>query len=443
MVALAAGVLFLALPVSNPGVQDCGAPAAYAMTGRGNTRLLRPTDPAAVDEFERLRAQRPCSELVARRMQLGTWSIGAFIVLAAVGATLGLVDDRLSFRRAPRFERLLRERPADAPGAIWDEPVVPREDIGRKLPDVEASDVEALAVWSVVTVCVLLIVSGIGDTIDAIAAVSVLLVILAVLLAVGARVVAGGQLMSTEARWLERGGRLDRALRVMVACDFAGRLRPAFGAVGIQAHALVRRGVDRERALIDLGATALIAALVHVALGGVFLLLTLIIRPGGGSWPPYELLLALTILAMAVAGVTMLPARLHRLPCTLNRQTGDRLIERWKQAPTEVLWTAVLAGALPLLHGFVLTAGVAAFGDDVPVVSILLVTVIGLAFGAFAPTPEGLLAADVVIVVGLTLSGVGVVAAVAATLLWRIVMTWLPLLPGYLVARRLVADGTL
>jgi uncharacterized membrane protein YbhN (UPF0104 family) len=66
-----------------------------------------------------------------------------------------------------------------------------------------------------------------------------------------------------------------------------------------------------------------------------------------------------------------------------------------------------------------------------------------LAFRAFAPVPEGLVAADVMLVLGFSVAGIAPVVAVAAVLLWRVLMVWLPLLPGYFVSKSLLARGTL
>jgi hypothetical protein len=433
----------LALPVTNPNVQDCGSPAAYAITGRGNTRMLRPTDPEAVDEFLALRDQTPCNELVADRMRLGTWSIASFFVLASVGAALGLIDDRVSFRRAPKFEGLLRERPADAPGAIWDQPVVPRQDIGQRLPEIESSDIGAFVVWSAATIVMLFVVSGWSATVSELTDPRLLPLLVVVLFAVAARVVAGAELLVVEAGLLDRRSRLDRSVAIMAACDFAGRLRPAFGTIGVQSHALVRRGIPRDRALLETGVMCLLAVTAHGAVTAVLLLLALATGPGDGSWPPYEVLLLLAVLATAIAGLTVLPARLHRLPCTLSRRTIDRIRERWQAAHGDVARIVALACALPLLHGVVLAACVATFTSDVSAVPLLFVAAVGTAFAAFAPTPDGLVGADAVLVLGLTLSGVGAIPAVAAVLLWRLAMTWLPLVSGYVLTRRLTADGTL
>ena len=98
---------------------------------------------------------------------------------------------------------------------------------------------------------------------------------------------------------------------------------------------------------------------------------------------------------------------------------------------------------LPLIHGMVLWALVASLGDHAPLVPILFWSVFALAFRAFAPVPEGLVAADVVLVIGFSLAGCRAGGRGGAILLWRALMVWLPLLPGYFATRTLVRRGTL
>ena len=52
------------------------------------------------------------------------------------------------------------------------------------------------------------------------------------------------------------------------------------------------------------------------------------------------------------------------------------------------------------------------------------------------------MAADAFMVLGLCAVGVDAVVAVAAVLLWRILMTWLPMIPGYVLTCRLIDRGT-
>jgi uncharacterized membrane protein YbhN (UPF0104 family) len=267
--------------------------------------------------------------------------------------------------------------------------------------------------------------------------------LLVVLLAVVARFVAALDINVLERGLLPKGGTLDRALRIAVACDFAGRVRPAFGSAGVESHALVREGVPRARVLTDVGLAFALGALVHGLLLGLLLPATLVVGSSGGAWPPRALLLVLVVLAFGVAGAVWLPARVRRLPCTLGRATIDRLRERWRQSPVDVAVMVGLAACLPLLHGLVVIASVRALGGSGSAVAILFVVVLGLAFGALAPVPDGLVAADVVFVIGLCLAGVDAVVAVAAVLIWRMAMYWVPIAPGYVMTRRLLDRGTL
>ncbi len=151
----------------------------------------------------------------------------------------------------------------------------------------------------------------------------------------------------------------------------------------------------------------------------------------------------LILLAMAVAGVVVVSARFRQLPCTLGRPTIDRLFERWRQGPVEVIAAFALAAVLPLVHGAILWTLVTSLGDHAPLAPIAFWTVFALVFRAFAPVPEGLVAADIVLLLGFSLAGVAPVVAVAAVLLWRVLMVWLPLLPGYFATKSLLARGSL
>src|SRR4029077_19983158 len=44
LLPFAVGIFLLAAPVRNPGVQDCGAPVIFAITGRTNVRLTSAPD---------------------------------------------------------------------------------------------------------------------------------------------------------------------------------------------------------------------------------------------------------------------------------------------------------------------------------------------------------------------------------------------------------------
>ncbi len=81
LLPLAVGVFLLAAPVTNSGVQQCGSPLIFSITGRTNERLPSAPDESSGDQLSKLRTQTPCSELVDQRMRVG--NVGDRCVLRA------------------------------------------------------------------------------------------------------------------------------------------------------------------------------------------------------------------------------------------------------------------------------------------------------------------------------------------------------------------------
>ena len=266
----------------------------------------------------------------------------------------------------------------------------------------------------------------------------------ALLFAVVARVVAGGQLALVDTGARRSVDRWRRAIPVAVACDWAGRIRPDFGAVGVEGHSLVRAGVERARVLLDLGVACTLAALAHLGLLGLLLLATLVVGIGDGSWPKFSVGPRVDR-AGDDGGRAWSCCRPAYASCRARSVVRLSIDSSSVGAPVpvEVIAAFGLAVVLPLVHGVVLWTLVASLGDHAPLVPMLFWTVFALAFRAFAPVPEGFVATDVVLVIGFSLAGVAPVAAVAAVLLWRALMVWLPMVPGYFVTKSLVRRGTL
>lgn len=415
----------------------------FAVTGRTNGRLPPDGVVMSPDQLATLRDQTPCDELVEQRMRWATWSVATFLALAFGGAVLGLVDDRLLLRRAPRFESLLRERPSGLPGDVWDRPVVPVSDIGVQLPVVESSDVEAFVVWSLATVVGLAIIGGLADMFDALGSMNLVGLVVALMLALGARVVAGSQLASVDSGNRSQADRLRRAVPVMLAADWAGRVRPAFGAMGVEEHALVRAGVARDRVVRDLGVLCGVAVLAHLGVTGLLFLGAVVFGGHDGGWPPHALVSVLVASAMVVAGLVVGAARFRQLPCTIDRSTFDAARRALGERPTDLLVLVGLSIAMPLVHGVLVVVLVASLASPVAVVPILFWVSAALAVRVLVPVPEGFVGTDVVLLIGLCFTGVAPAAAAVAVLLWRVLMVWLPLGPGYAMTRSLVRRGVL
>ncbi len=141
LVAFLVSGFFAFRPVTNPGVQQCGSPILFALRNEPDIRVPAPgsrDEPANADE---LRAQPRCRLLVDDQLWTSLFALGVGIVLAGLGAVIGLLDDRLAYRRSPRFESFLRERPPGVPSDPWNQPVVPLDDLGRRLPELEWTEI--------------------------------------------------------------------------------------------------------------------------------------------------------------------------------------------------------------------------------------------------------------------------------------------------------------
>jgi hypothetical protein len=415
-------------PVVNPGVQDCGAPVAFVAEARTNARLPRVGDPAHGPDTPALAAQPRCTERVDDRLVgLALWG-GAFVVVGLLGAALGLIDDRRSLRRAARFHELLREAPADAPGPMWDRPVIPVDELGDDLPAVEYEDVEGLVVWGVVAVAVVPIVVGAGAAIDALRAVQYLPLGLAVLAAALATMVAGGVLSMVSDGVVS----LRSAIAVARRAGYLVPIRPAFGWSGVQAHVLARAGVEPSAARRRVGAVTLAGVAIHAWL--VVVLATVAVgQTWPGEGPPRSWLLVVGVGLACAVGIGLAPVRWRRLIVPVDRSVARSLGELGHTSPTVAVGMVVGAAfARPLLVGSALVAAVAACGGGPPIVVVLAVAVVAAAIGTLSPMTGGLGVVEAVAVVALSLAGLEPGAAAAATLLWRAATFWLPLLVGAL-----------
>ncbi len=106
LVPLVIAIGLVTLGVHNPGVQDCGSPAVFVITDRANERVAL-VGVEITSEQRVLDAQPRCAARVGDRLRLAGYVGVGFLVLAATGAALGLVDDRVRLRHEPPFEEYL------------------------------------------------------------------------------------------------------------------------------------------------------------------------------------------------------------------------------------------------------------------------------------------------------------------------------------------------
>ena len=91
---------------TNPGVQDCGSPVGFFLTDRENVTIL-PGLPSAPENAVALAEQPTCRDRAEVEMRKAAIATAAFFGLGLSGIVIGLLDDRVAYWRAPRYETLL------------------------------------------------------------------------------------------------------------------------------------------------------------------------------------------------------------------------------------------------------------------------------------------------------------------------------------------------
>nr|WP_179817391.1 flippase-like domain-containing protein [Allostreptomyces psammosilenae] len=225
-----------------------------------------------------------------------------------------------------------------------------------------------------------------------------------------------------------------RTFLVQLAGSFVKLVAPAaVGGVAINTRFLQRSGIPPGQAVSSVGASQLFGMVFTIALLAVFGYLTGTERTPSALSPSSTVIagiLAAAVLALLVAAIP--PAR--RFIVTQARSIFQGVVPRLLdlfQRPSKILTGA--AGTLLLTLCFVgcLYASVRAFGGELSFAAVALVFLAGNAIGSAAPTPGGLGAVEATLSGGLTAVGLPVEVAVSATLLYRLLTLWLPVLPGW------------
>ncbi len=426
--ALSAVLAFSSL--RNPGVQDCGNAFSYVVFGKRDIDV----DASRLDQGEALRlAQQPtCRERAVPRMQQSLIAFGAFVALGIGGALVGLIDDRIAYAQAPRFETLLAARPVDAPGLLRPPPQLKREDIGRSLPPIEVWDVGWLAFFGAGGL-VALVWYAVPDSVRLVLGqVDWKGIVGAAALVLASFLVAAIQLIGSSRRRVPP----VEAVEVSVASSFIGPMQPSLGPLGLDAHYLTRLGRNRVHALADVRSRQLLGlvawglavavAVTQAGLGGLD-------APSMPAW--WYVPLGWCGLLVAV-GIYRAPDRYARLVA----RPGWRAVRDLRGLATDPLRLGVsVVGALamPLVEIATFAVVAVAVHDGVEFGRLAAVWVGVRTLTVVSPVNRGVGFIEPLAVLGLVAVGVPLPYAVVTVLLHRILVLWLPLVPGARAYRRL------
>ncbi len=441
---LAAGFVALGIasyvawkPVVNPQVQDCGSPMGFFLTNRQNV-VLFPGEPGAPPNAVALGSQPTCRELAETSMAKAGLAGAAFVGLTLAGVLVGLLDDRIGYWSAPRFESLLRDMPTDARIRHGLIPNVDVDDLGAQLPPLESPEIWALAGFGLVTFVALPFLGPLEATqatLDRLSLVPVLAAMVLMVIVAAAATLQRKALYPVTESW-------GRTLAVVAATSWVGRLRPLVTSFGIDVHHLRRTGAARADAVLDVQVLQTVSLLGHLALLAVAALVARTQPFTAIRWDAPELVLVAVIVVLLVSGVSRAPRRWRALPVRpgLAGVTG---IGRVAATPVQLGFLVGGTVAISLVNAGVLALALAAFGASEPFAFVLFAYLVAVVAGALSPTPDGVGVIEGVLVLLLLKAGLEPASAVLVTLTYRLVSCWLPMLPGLVAARRLRAADAL
>jgi uncharacterized protein (TIRG00374 family) len=220
---------------------------------------------------------------------------------------------------------------------------------------------------------------------------------------------------------------------VQLAGSLVNQLLPAgTGGMAVTMRFLRRQGLTRGAAAAAMGLNQVVGVIVHMAL----LCTVLAVEPGSVPLPHLSAeTIVVSILVAVLAGVLVAVAR--RVPRPEGRES---LVARVRNEVAKLsavmrdpsraaaLWFGSLA--TPLLQAVALYAVARSVGVELTPWHLAAVYLAASALAAVVPTPGGLGALDLTIAATLIGSGVPATTAATTVVAFRLMTSWLPLLPG-------------
>ena len=231
-----------------------------------------------------------------------------------------------------------------------------------------------------------------------------------------------------------------RLVAVQFAASAANHVLPAgLGAGAVNLRFLMRCGVAPGRGVTALAVKGTAGAVVRAALIAVLA----VACPGVLRLPPVggTVLLVGAVAVVPVVGAAAVLAQWTRLRRVLVRTVADVRAVHANPPRAAALWGGSLVFAA--LHTGIVVAVVQALDVPLPAGRVALAYLAASSAAVLLPTPGGLGSLDAALAWALTAAGAPAGASVSAVLGYRLLTTWLPLVPGLLVLAGLVRSRAL
>jgi len=224
-----------------------------------------------------------------------------------------------------------------------------------------------------------------------------------------------------------------RTLFVQVAGSFVTLVTPAaVGGAALNVRYLQRKKVPAPVAAASVGVAQVVAFVLHISLLVVFAAIAGTTAKTSIQPPRWAYFVLAGLVAVALA-VLALPAGRRLLRARVSPTLGQVLPRLLEVAQQPRKLAEGIGGTLLLSASYIfcLAACVAAFGRSVPLASIAVVYLTGVAIGSVLPTPGGLGGVEAALTAGLTAAGLPGAVAVSSVLLFRLLTFWFPVPVGW------------
>ena len=218
-----------------------------------------------------------------------------------------------------------------------------------------------------------------------------------------------------------------RVILTQASASYVALTAPAgIGPAVLNLRLLTRRGVTMSLA----GATVALVQVSQVLVTVVLLVILTVLTGDGGlvrSLPSTSVLWALALVAVVIAATMLIPQFRRwvvKKTLPLYRQTWPRLSQILSN-PGRLTVGLLGNAAMTMAYVFAFDAALRAFGQDVALMDVAVIYLVGNAAGAAVPTPGGIGAIEGVLAWSLTVT-TGMPTGIAATvvILFRVMTYW-------------------
>lgn len=238
-----------------------------------------------------------------------------------------------------------------------------------------------------------------------------------------------------------------RTTLVQAAAAYLSLAAPAaVGPAALNIRMLTRRGVSNALSVASVGLVQLAQFITTIVL-----LIALSVASGtdalSNALPSRTVVIAIVVLAAAAAAVMLVPparqwARERVVP--VWQTTWPRLVQLIGQPRR---FAVAIGGSLVMTLGYLgaFWASLAAFGqaDELSLVDVAIVYLLGNAVGAMVPVPGGLGTVETALSLALAGAGIPIAIATPIVLVFRLVTFWARIPIGWVAMRRLQRTGEL